>query len=101
MISTATYARKPFEVEASEVTAENMDVIAKWCGGEVRVSDSGFKFIKVHVRRALNERQTRAYIGDYVLAAGTGFKVYTAKAFLSSFDKVEADQLELGFSNEN
>jgi hypothetical protein len=30
---------------------------------------------------------TRAYPGDWVLSAGTGFKVYTQKAFSGSFEE--------------
>lgn len=49
---------------------------------------TGQLYIRVHVHRALNERQTKAFIGDWVLYAGTGFKVYSAKAFNNSFEPV-------------
>lgn len=84
MIETTRYVRKPFEVEAVEVTAENMAEVAAWCHGEI-LSETNGNFIKVRVARVLNERQTKAYVGDWVLYAGTGFKVYTAKAFKKTF----------------
>ena len=88
------YVRKPFEVDAVQVAAENIDEVAKWCQGEVHFENPGVlgaepptnPFIKVHVARALNDRQTRAMVGDWVLYAGTGFKVYTNKAFTKSFE---------------
>lgn len=83
MIETITCVRKPFEVEAVEVTDDNLEQVAEWCQGKLD-SDSR-PFIKVRVARALNERQTKAYPGDWVLYAGTGFKVYTAKAFHKTF----------------
>jgi hypothetical protein len=85
------YERLPFTIEAVEVTADNMKAVAKWCGGQIRTSGKrGIqKYIKVEVKRALNDRQTQAYIGDFVLKAGSGFKVYTPKAFSESFRKVE------------
>lgn len=83
------YERLPFTIEAVEVTAENMRAVAKWCGGQIRTSGKrGIqKYIKVDVKRALNDRQTQAYIGDFVLKAGSGFKIYTPRAFSESFRK--------------
>lgn len=95
MLTLQKYVRKAFVVEAVEVTPDNIHEVAQWCGGEVRTSDlsqqggqEGFQqYIKVFVKRPLNDRQTRAYYGDWVLSASTGFKVYSAKAFTSSFEK--------------
>lgn len=86
MVQTTTYVRKPFEVEAVEVTDENMEAIQEWCQGTLQMEENGRKFIKVRVARALNERQTKAFPGDWILYAGTGFKVYTAKAFFKTFE---------------
>lgn len=83
-MKTAKFTRKPFEVDAVQVTAENINDVAKWCQGEV-VNEDGQQFVKVRVLRVLNDRQTKAFIGDWVLYAGTGYKVYTAKAFQKSF----------------
>ena len=89
MIETTIYVRKPFEVEAVEVTAENIEEIKDWCEGTL--DSDNRPFIKVKVARALNERQTKAYPGDWVLYAGTGFKVYTAKAFHRTFEKQQTE----------
>lgn len=92
-----TYERLPFTIQAVEVTADNMKAVAKWCGGQIRTSGKrGIqKYIKVDVKRALNDRQTMAYIGDYVLKAGSGFKIYTPRAFSESFRKVVEDMLSV------
>jgi hypothetical protein len=84
-MQTSKFTRKPFEVDAVQVTAQNIDEVAKWCQGEVSTDTDGNKYVKVRVLRVLNERQTQAFIGDWVLYAGTGYKVYTAKAFSKSF----------------
>jgi hypothetical protein len=92
MIETVKYARKPFYVDAVRVTAANIDDVAAWAQGEVRKdTENGREIPYIHVRvfRPLDDRQTKAFIGDWVLYAGTGYKVYTNKAFLNSFDKVE------------
>lgn len=86
-----TYVRRAFPVKAVEVTDDNIYDVAKWCGGEIRTSripnQKAQKFIKVEVRNPLNDRQTRAFPGDWVLFAEEQFKVYTPKAFEMSFEK--------------
>lgn len=94
-MKTEQYARKPFLVDTVEVTAENMEEVAKWCGGKIDSIERGnrtIKFIKVPVSRPMNERQTKAFIGDRVLRAGKkSFKCYTAKAFDDCFEKPSED----------
>jgi hypothetical protein len=88
VINPTTYIRRPFEVLAVEVTPENMEEVAEWCSGYLDADHT--KFGKVDVKRALNERQTKAYPGDWVLHASTGFKVYTPNAFHKTFEiKIE------------
>lgn len=107
-IQPQKYVRKPFEVEAVEVTEANMADVAAWCGGTIDTDPEAprgkvdQKFIKVQVKKPLSERQTRAYSGDWVLLALTndrdagpaGFKVYTPKAFTSSFQKQIDEMIE-------
>lgn len=88
-MKTHKFARKPFYVDAVRVSEENIQEVAKWCNGEVQSSAEEGLYIKVRVHRPLTERQTMAFIGDWVLFAGSGFKVYTPKAFDKSFEKVK------------
>jgi hypothetical protein len=109
MFEINTYVRKTFEIDAVQVDEDNYSDVAEWCGGELRFTTTellagdneqitereSVPYVKVRVFRPLNERQTRAYVGDWVLYAGTGYKVYTRKAFEKSFDLlsgVAADQ---------
>ena len=85
-VETTRFVRKPFYVDAVQVTAENIDAVAVWCNGDIVEVSKTNKHIRVRVLRALNERQTKAYIGDWILYAGTGYKVYTPAAFAKSFD---------------
>lgn len=79
------YTRKPFTVDAVQVTADNFSAAAEWCGGEVQELSDGVSYIKVDVSRPITTRQTRAFLGDWILLAGRGFKVYTEKAFRTNF----------------
>lgn len=93
MLNPNTYVRKPFPVDAVEVTEANFDEVAIWCGGEIREA-GGKRYIKVAVRRPLNDRQTRASVGDWVLYAGNGYKVYSKTAFFGSFEKPTGQMLD-------
>lgn len=82
------FTRRTFEVDAVRVTEENIEEVAKWCQGDVRTLKRGkqnLKYVKVRVQLPRDDRQTQAFVGDWVLYAGKGFKVYTDKAFESSF----------------
>lgn len=85
VIETHRYSRKPFDVDAVQVTPENMDLVASWTGGSVKSDDGGIKYINIDVHRAATDRQMMAYENDWVLFAGQGFKIYTNTAFKKSF----------------
>lgn len=95
-VTPTTYRRKTFSVEAIQVTEDNMDAVANWCQGKVLANrgESGEGnarfFVKVPVKRPLNDRQSRAYVGDWVLEARSGFKVYTQRAFDGCFEPAES-----------
>lgn len=88
---TETFLRKPFEIEAVQVTEENIKEVAKWCGGKVKTKPAegnspAEQFISVPVHNPTNEEQKTATIGKWVLwSRTTAFKVYTKRAFESSF----------------
>lgn len=79
------FVRMEFPVDVVRVTEENMEAAAKWCGGDVRTNKDDKKYIKVRVVRPMNARQSEAYVDDVILYAGTGYKVYTPRAFEASF----------------
>lgn len=85
---TQKYGRKAFVVDAVQVTPENMAEVAEWCDGEIRSKKrrgKAVKFIKIDVHRPLNEKQTEAFVSDWVLFSLTGYKVYTDRAFVGTF----------------
>jgi hypothetical protein len=98
LLHTHKFTRKPFAVEAVQVTNENIEEVAEWCQGQVRRSAgpngrNPQRYIKLRVPGALNTRQTQAYINDWVVQAQdeklAGFKVYKPKAFHNTFDEVK------------
>lgn len=87
-MNTHKFARKTFYVDAICVSEANIEEVAAWCSGEVQLDETGHQFIRVAVERPLTERQSQAFVGDWVLFASKGFKVFTPKAFEKSFEKV-------------
>lgn len=98
-IQTTKFLHRPLYVDAIRVTAENMGEVAKWCQGEVRThttraTGTNSTHIKVRVHRPTNDRQTKAFVGDWVLYTGISYKVYTDKAFEKYFVEAQEDGYE-------
>ena len=96
-METQTYQRKPIYVQAIRVTEENFFDVAQWCQGGIVSGNNGTqsldalkkdksKFIKVRVINPQRLRQTKAFVGDWVLYSEyQGYKVYTNGAFENAF----------------
>lgn len=102
---TAKYVRKPLYVDAVQVTEENFVDIARWCFGEIANSDESpldptaaneptKQYIYVRVHNPKNPRQTKAFVGDWILYTERGYKVYTTKAFQANFDLLNMSSLD-------
>lgn len=88
MVAVQKYVSVPIEVEAVEVTAENLEDIAVWCNGELRtasIDENPVTYIKVPVKRPRTERQTKAFVGDWILKTPIAIKVYNPIAFKKNF----------------
>jgi len=91
-MKTDMYVRRPFQVEAVQVNADNMAELAEWCGGQVQGTprendvDAPPYFIKVDANQPTTDRQTMAFVNDWLLYAHNGYKVYTEKAFNKNFE---------------
>lgn len=99
-VETNRFVRKPFFVDAVQVTRDNMYQVADWCFGTVVTKDDKDEditpYIQVRVLQPLREKQTKAYPTNWVLYAGRGYKIYTDKAFKASFDLVVQDDPNYG-----
>lgn len=99
-VDTQKYIRKPLYVDAVRVTVDNFDEVVAWCQGDVESEEvppgSGTikKFIKVRVNNPKNPRQTKAFVGDWILYTDRGYKVYTNKPFRAAFDLVDEEAAE-------
>lgn len=101
---TTKYVRKPLYVDAVQITEQNFGDVARWCFGKIcNIDESPIdvtedlhnvvhpkeQYIHVSVHNPKNPRQTKAFVGDWILYTERGYKVYTEKAFKANFDKVK------------
>lgn len=75
------FVRRPFVVEAVQITAENIEEVAKLIG-HLRVKD-GVQFISVDRRIVPNI--PRAQIGWWMTRLGDNYRCYNAKVFKAEF----------------
>lgn len=93
---TTKYVRKPLYVEAVQITEENFEEATRFCFGSTAFDEDHQEYIQVRVHQPKNQRQTRAYVGDWLLYTQRGYKVYTDKAFHANFDPMVEDEEFLG-----
>lgn len=83
----STFVRKPFVVQAVEVTPENIEEVAKYVG-DLREEDDGTVYILVD--RRLVPNVFKVYPGFYMTKMGKNVRCYSRKIFREQF--VEEDE---------
>lgn len=81
------WERRPAQIIAVRVTAENIGEVAQWCGGTVKEDNANSgPYIWVPVPKDSTEKQRRAYIGKWVISVGkNNWRVYTDKSLRAGF----------------
>jgi hypothetical protein len=95
-----SYKRKPFFVDAVEVTTENIAEIAPMVG-ELRTKDDGTPYILVDRRILPNIH--RVYPGFWMTKMGDNIRCYSGRIFKEQFEPTKKDhpgQLLISFENE-
>lgn len=77
-----TYVRKPFVVEAVEITKENIADVAKYVG-DLREKEDGTPYILVDRRLVPNVFQV--FPGFYMTKMGENVRCYSRKIFRDQF----------------
>lgn len=94
-VVTEKYVKKPLFVDAVRVTEQNFDELVDWVQTTTQaevIDDGSKKFIKIFVHSPKNAKQTKAFIGDWLLKTDLGIKIYTNRAFRGSFEPVEVEE---------
>src|SRR5678815_2136873 len=77
-----TYVRKPFIVEAVEITKDNIEELAKFIG-DVKEREDHTKYILVDPRLVPNV--DRVYVGYYMTKMGEKVRCFSRKIFRDQF----------------
>lgn len=102
------FIRKPFAVQAVQITEENMEDVAKRCNGNILDTPSPFqhrgpRYIQVTVENVMSygprtvEEQRMGFVGDWVVLGKWGkdkkrtWKVYKNTAFRNSFNEAPVE----------
>ncbi len=82
--------RKAFAIKYVEVTEENFRAVADWCGG-VAGGEGKDRFVRVIDKNAMNQRQTKAFLGDFMLWSEEtrSYKAFSRKSFNKAFERLE------------
>jgi hypothetical protein len=81
------FTRTTFEIEAFQVTPENIFQVAKWCGGQILSTDAIKDRSNLYVKiQAPHQKNARAFVGYWITKSDTGFKVYTDEGFKKNFE---------------
>ncbi|WPJ30813.1 hypothetical protein [Streptomyces phage Psst4] len=96
-IETVEVFRKTWSARAVQVSDENIEAVARWCGGDIRMyhtSELGVMGrridLVVHGFKGVTNVD-RAYIGDWIVFApkDSSFMVYKTKAYRATFETRE------------
>ena len=81
-IATTNFVRKPFNVEAVEITDENIADLAEFIG-TLKHKDNGQPYI--HVDRRLVPNIYKVFPGFWMTKMGDNIRCYSRKIFLEQF----------------
>lgn len=97
-MDTKTVICKPFVVEATEITEENLEEVASIMGSTVEQLEDGTRYIFVNRRVVPNV--SRVFPGFYMTKMGDNIHCYTKKLYNQKFyDWSEEAQAWIDFMN--
>lgn len=82
------FVRKPFVVEAIEITKENLEDIAKFVG-TIRQREDGTPYIQVD--RRLIPNVDRVFVGFWMTKMGGNIRCYSKRVFSGQFTEVKPE----------
>lgn len=87
MLQTETWARNSFNAECVQITEENIQSVANWCGGEIGFTSRSKPYVRFEAIPRVVKTKVNAHIGDWVIFVDGVFKHYRHLPFLRAFSK--------------
>jgi len=89
------YTRKPFPVDAAQLTLQNLHEVAEWCKGTIEYvptkmlgTMTDLPVIKIQGQGDNRGKEFTATLGCYIVELKGSFRVYKPQQFESSFDLI-------------
>jgi len=98
MDGTTSWTRRSLTVEGIQVTPQNFDKVAEWCGGTKEKYENErygrSRYIVIELVKPMGSLTTvTAGVGDWVVTDGSGFKVYRDEAMKKCFEEYHREAL--------
>jgi len=107
MLEIKHAVRKQFPVDFEQVTLENINDVAKWCGGTVEKREQRMLGTTVELpviaMKGQGDQRGKSYdaaLGCFVVELKGSFRVYKPAQFAASFDVVPTDDEMLKLAEE-
>lgn len=98
-MDTKQYTRKPFPVNAVQVTLTNVDEVAQWCRGIVQMESTkmlgthtDLPVIKIQGQGDNRGKVFTASLGCFVVEQKGSYRVYKPAQFLATFDEIVPEE---------
>lgn len=88
-VTFRTFVRKPFEIEAVEITSDNIEQIAPMVGKLDKDQKTGTPFIEVD--KELVPNMTRVWPGYWLTKMGDNIRCYASRVFADQFMEKPVD----------
>ena len=83
------YYKKAIIVEAEQLTIENIDILEKWCGGQIKGTKLPVERRSIDIWIKSIEEEVRANIGDYIIRMPNGdFSCRSMAVFEAIYEKI-------------
>lgn len=82
------YVRTPFAIKALEVTEENFEDVAAFCGKSIEVTSKGDRYI--FVNRRIIPTGSKIFVGWWITLMDDNVRCYPPRSFNSQFVPLEA-----------
>lgn len=86
-MNTEKWTKNSFDVEAVQVTAENIDEVAIWCGGRVfrSLSNPDNRYIHLHVIDGSRMMEAKIFPDFWIVSFEDEFRKYSDAEFKANF----------------
>lgn len=104
-MDTKQYTRKPFPVSAVQITLQNIEEVAKWCGGTIEQrptkmlgTTTDLPIIRL---KGARDKDFEAFLGCWIVELNGSFRGYKPIQFDATFDEILPPTVEVAIDRKS